>query len=65
MMKNILTKENLNKVKTIAIYGDIGVGKTALAYKVLEVFNKPIYFMKHPKPDLIEEAGYKNLVSLE
>ncbi len=64
-MKELITLENLNKVKTIAIYGDTGTGKTALAYKILETFDKPIYFLKHPKPELVEKLGYINLVSLE
>lgn len=62
----LLTKENLEKVKCIAIYGDIGEGKTALAYKIIEILKgKTVYFMKHPKPYLIEPLGYKNLNSLE
>lgn len=62
---NLLTKENLMKFRTIAIYGNIGSGKTALAYKILSVIDdKPVYFMKHPRPELLEPLGYKNLSSL-
>lgn len=65
-MKELLTKNNLTKIKTIAIYGDIGTGKTALAYKILDVFKgQDIYFLKHPKPEIIEKLGFKNLRSLE
>lgn len=65
-MKELLKKKNLEKIKTIAIYGDIGTGKTALAYKIIEQFKgRPIYFMKHPNPEIIEKLGYKNLTSLE
>jgi len=62
-----LTYENLIKVHTIALYGDIGTGKTSLAYSVIEAFDgkKPIYFMKHPKPHLIKPLGYMNLTSLD
>ena len=65
-MKNILTKTNLSKVKTIAVFGDTGTGKTALVYKILEVKDADkVYFLKHPKPELIEKLGFKNLTSLE
>jgi len=65
-MKNkLLTKENLEKIKIIAIYGDIGTGKTALAYLIINLLKKPVYFLKHPKPEIIEKLGYTNLASLE
>lgn len=65
-MDNLLTIKNLKRIKTIAIFGDTGTGKTALAYKIIEQFkNKQIYFMKHPNPEIIEKLGYKNLTSLE
>lgn len=64
---NVLRYDVLKNIKTIAIYGETGSGKTALAYKILSEFEgkKTIYFMKHPKPYLIAQKGYKNLVSLE
>jgi hypothetical protein len=62
---NILSKENLNKFKTIAIYGDIGTGKTALAYRIIKNLDKKTYFIKHPKPYLIKPFGYENILSLE
>ena len=67
MPTNPLNYETLNKIHTIAIYGDIGTGKTALAYNVIELFKDKmkIYFIKHPKPDLIEKLGFENLYSLE
>ena len=64
-MKKLLTKKNLEKIKVIAIYGDIGTGKTALAYLMVKLFKKPIYFLKHPRPEIIEKLGYANLASLE
>lgn len=64
-MKKLLTRKNLEKIKTIAIYGDTGSGKTALAYKIIEQFDKKVYFLKHPKPEIIEKLGYTNLTSLE
>ena len=66
-MREILTIGNLNKVRTIAIYGNIGSGKTSLAYSILELFKpeKKVYFLRHPKPELIEGLGFKNLSSLE
>lgn len=65
--EKLLTKENLNSVKTIAIYGNIGTGKTSIAYKLLEILSKdkPIFFMKHPRPELIDKLGYYNIRSLE
>ena len=65
MTKKVLTRKNLEKVKTIAIYGDTGSGKTALAYTIIELFNKKVYFLKHPQPEIIEKMGYINLTSLE
>jgi len=63
---NPLTIENLRKVKTIAIYGDTGTGKTALAYKIIETLKgKKVYFLKHPKPFLLKKLGFNNLVNLE
>jgi len=65
-MKQLLTKDNLNKINTIAIFGDIGTGKTALCYKLLELYkDEKIYFLKHPKVELIEKLGYENLRTLE
>lgn len=64
-MKKLLTRKNLEKIKIIAIYGDTGTGKTGLAYKIIELFNKKVYFLKHPRPEIIEKIGYKNLTSLE
>lgn len=65
MKEDLITRKNLEKVKTIAIYGDTGTGKTALAYKIIEVFKKPIYTLKHPRPEIVEAIGWKNLTSLE
>ena len=65
MKEQLLTRKNLEKVKTIALYGDTGTGKTALAYKIIEVFKKPIYTLKHPRPGIVEAIGWKNITSLE
>ena len=65
-MENIIQRKYLDEVRTIAVYGDCGSGKTALVYKILKEFkDKPIYFIKHPKPELIEKLGYKNIRSIE
>lgn len=62
----LLTRQNLNNIKTIAIYGDIGTGKTALAYRILQEFkDMKIYFIKHPKPLLIKNLGYFNILSIQ
>jgi DNA replication protein DnaC len=55
----LLTYDNLSKVRTIAIFGDPGSGKTSLAYKILEIFKdkKQVYFMKHPNKKLISKFG--------
>ena len=38
---------------------------TALAYLIINILKKPIYFLKHPRPEIIEKLGYTNLASLE
>ena len=66
MKKHILTKENLSKVKTIGIFGDTGTGKTALAYRIIKERGlKEVYFIKHPRPEVIEKLGFENLMNLE
>ena len=57
----------LKDVRTIAIYGNCGSGKTSLAYHLIDLIkeNKKVFFLKHPKPELIEEMGYEDLDSLE
>lgn len=63
---NPLQRKYLDHFRTIAIYGDIGQGKTALAYKILEQYkDRPIFFVKHPKPEIIKRLGYANLRNLE
>ena len=67
-MQELLTNENFDKVRTIAIYGGQGSGKTALAYKIMDIVSqngKKIYFLRHPKPDMIAKLGWNNLDSLE
>jgi predicted AAA+ superfamily ATPase len=65
--KNPISYDFLKDFRTIAIYGNTGSGKTALAYKIIEQFKgkKNIYFMKYPRPSLIKSYGYANLLSLE
>jgi hypothetical protein len=66
-MEDPLKEGILKRINTIAIYGEIGSGKTALAYKIIDSLkeNKVVYFVKHPKPDLLKKLGYKNMYSLE
>lgn len=66
-VKDPLKYEVLNQVNTIAIFGDCGSGKTALSYSIIDLFKDKmkIYFIKHPKPDVIEAMGYHNIYSLE
>jgi len=68
-MKELITIENLKDIYCIAIFGERGSGKTALAFKFLDELSKtfPIYLMRHPNMNIIEEVGlpYKNLKSLE
>jgi len=67
MANNPLEHSVLSKINTIAIYGDIGTGKTALAYNIIDLFKdkRKVYFIKHPKPNLIEKLGFKNMYSIE
>lgn len=60
-----LTQEAVKKLKAIGVFGTTGSGKTALVFKLLEQFNRPVYFVRHPKPELIEVFGYQNLLSLD
>ena len=60
-----ITEAALSKTKAIFIAGSCGAGKSCLAYSLLEKFNKQIYFVRHPKPELIEAFGYNNLLSLD
>lgn len=67
MVRKELTKEALEEVKTIAIYGEIGEGKTSLAYTIINKIKdkRDVFFLKYPNPKLIEELGYESLDSLE
>lgn len=67
MMIKELIKEALEEVKTFAIYGEIGEGKTSLAYTIINKIKdkRDVFFLKYPNPKLIEELGYENLDSLE
>lgn len=61
-------EKELQNLKTIAIYGAIGSGKTALAYSLIDKLKKhkkAVYFFNHPKPEIIEKLGYENIDSLE
>ena len=65
-MKQIDTT-TLKNVRTIAIYGNCGSGKTSLAYNIINIMKegKQVFFLGHPKPELIEKMGYHNLDSIE
>lgn len=56
---------NVDKYKAIAIFGDTGTGKTALAYRLLALSSKKVYFIKHPNPALLKPFGYQNLRTIE
>ena len=62
-----LTKDVLEEIRTFAIYGDIGEGKTSLAYSIINKIkkDKEVFFLKYPNPKLIEKLGYESLDSLE
>lgn len=63
-----LTNEMLCEFRAIAIFGNTGSGKTAYCYKLLSQFKeagKDVYFIKHPKPELLSQFGYNNLNGLE
>jgi hypothetical protein len=62
-----LTKDALEEIRTLAIYGDIGEGKTSLAYSIINKIkkDKEVFFLKYPNPKLIEKLGYESLDSLE
>lgn len=64
---SILDIKSLKQVRTIAIFGEPGTGKTALAYSLLNVLKpfKEVYFLKHPNPQILKEMGFKQLISLE
>lgn len=53
----------LDSLNTIAIYGNTGSGKTALAYAIIEKINKPVYFLFHPQPRLLQQFGYSNITN--
>jgi len=58
----------IKDIKSVAVVGDTGTGKTAFCYRLLERYRKTkkdIYVYKHPKPKIIEKLGYKILHSLE
>lgn len=46
---------NAHKLKTIAVTGRLGSGKTCLSAQICDVIkeNKPVFFFKHPNPELI------------
>lgn len=54
----VLIQKNM-ELTSIAIIGSRGTGKTALTYKLLEGFKKPVYVFRHPQPHLIKALGYK------
>jgi len=57
-------KKIINNIRVLVCYGNTGTGKTALMFKILQDFSKPVYFFNHPKPELIEALGYKNMKSV-
>ena len=55
------------ELKTVFITADLGEGKTALSYHILENIKKymPIWVFRHPKPKLIEKIGFKNMYDID
>lgn len=49
----------------IAVVGHRGSGKTNTACWLLEQMNKPCYTFDHPRPELPESRGWKNMYRLE
>lgn len=54
-------KEINKSVKSIAIVGNTGTGKTAMVYNILDKSDKIVYWHKHPSLELLKERGYKPL----
>lgn len=67
MIKQLTEGENLKKIKTIAIYGNTGSGKTALIFSLLDELPKDrtVYFFRFPKPELLKKLNYKVFDTLE
>ena len=57
-------KQISKSVKSIAIVGRTGTGKTAIAYKILESFDKEVYIFRHPNPRLLNDRGFRQLYEL-
>ena len=58
-------KISINEFKAVFVTGNTGSGKTSLVFKLLEsAEGKPVYFVRHPRPELLEPFGYQNLYSL-
>jgi len=59
----------VKEVKSIAVCGDTGTGKTALCHRILGMVRKyrnmPIYVYNYQKTDLIKKLGWRNMNSLE
>jgi hypothetical protein len=55
-----------SNIKVLVCFGNTGSGKTCFIFKLLQSFKdkKPIYFYNHPKPELIQALGYKNMKSI-
>jgi hypothetical protein len=65
--KNQKVMEVFEKSRSIIILGTIGSGKTALAFKILSHLSqlKPVFWIAHPKPQLLDKFGYECLESVE
>ena len=53
--------ENL---KTIAVVGETGAGKTATCFKILDQFRKKKFIFNHPQPHILKAAGVSNIEKL-
>lgn len=58
-------EEILPQIKSVAVLGVTGSGKTSLSHKILGKVKMDIYCYNYPKPHLIKKLGWKNLYSIE
>ncbi len=57
----------INNLGVVFITSDVGEGKTAVSFHILErlKLQKPVYVFKHPKPELVTKLGFKVMHSID